>query len=47
MLRLVAVLMVSLSPGLVEAVEFRTPDPLRAFVHNEYPLGGDYFIEGN
>lgn len=47
MLRFVAVLMVSLLPSLVEAAEFRTPDPLKAFVYNEYPLGDDYFIKGN
>ena len=25
---------------------FRTTDPLRAFVHEEYPWGDDYFIHG-
>lgn len=28
------------------AAEFQTPDPLKAFVHEEYPLGSDYFIYG-
>ena len=31
----------------VHAAEFRTRDPLKAFVYGEYPLGSDYFIEGN
>jgi len=29
------------------AADFRTRDPLKAFLYGEYPLGSDYFIEGN
>lgn len=32
--------------GVAQAVEFETRDPLRAFVHAEYPLGNDYFMNG-
>ncbi|MEW5864099.1 MAG: hypothetical protein AB1773_10985 [Pseudomonadota bacterium] len=28
------------------AEQFRTPDPLKAFVHGEYVLGSDYFVRG-
>jgi hypothetical protein len=41
-----AVIVVS-SGGTVNADPFRTKDPLRAFVREEYPLGNDYFIRGN
>jgi hypothetical protein len=44
---LVAALMATLSVGAVNAETFRTKDPLRAFVREEYPLGNDYFIRGN
>lgn len=33
--------------GTAHATEFRTRDPLKAFVNGEYPLGSDYFIRGN
>jgi hypothetical protein len=29
------------------ATEFRTQDPLKAFVYGEYAVGSDYFIHGN
>ena len=29
-----------------DAAEFRTRDPLKAFIRNEYSLGTDYFIRG-
>lgn len=32
--------------GVANAAEFETLDALRAFVHAEYPLGEDYFING-
>jgi hypothetical protein len=46
--RILAVaVIVMLSVGVVDAETFRTKDPLRAFVRQEYPLGDDYFIRGN
>lgn len=45
-LRFVAGVLIVLA-GTAHAAEFRTRDPLKAFVHGEYPLGSDYFIEGN
>ncbi|HKX03590.1 MAG TPA: hypothetical protein VJX71_13925 [Methylomirabilota bacterium] len=46
--RILAVaVIVMLSVGAVDAETFRTKDPLRAFVRQEYPLGSDYFIRGN
>lgn len=33
--------------GTAHTAEFRTRDPLKAFVYGEYPLGSDYFIGGN
>lgn len=41
-----AVLVVSIA-GTAQAGEFRTGDPLKAFVYGEYPLGDDYFLNGN
>ena len=32
--------------GTVYGEEFRTHDPLKAFVYGEYSLGDDYFIKG-
>ena len=46
--RILAVaVIVMLSVGAVDAETFRTKDPLRAFVRQEYGLGDDYFIRGN
>ena len=42
--RILAVVIVILSVGAADAETFRTEDPLRAFVREEYPLGDDYFI---
>lgn len=44
---LAVVVIVMLSVGAVDAETFRTKDPLRAFVRQEYGLGDDYFIGGN
>ena len=44
---LAVVVIVMLSVGAVDAETFRTKDPLRAFVRQEYGLGDDYFIRGN
>jgi hypothetical protein len=40
-------LLVVLFIGVAHGGEFRTNDPLKAFVYGEYPLGDDYFIKGN
>jgi len=46
--RILAVTVIAmLSVGAVSAETFRTKDPLRAFVREEYPLGSDYFIRGH
>jgi hypothetical protein len=42
-----AAIVVVLSVVAVHAEPFRTKDPLRAFVREEYPLGNDYFVRGN
>jgi hypothetical protein len=36
-----------LTVGAAHGGEFRTIDPLRAFINGEYPLGDDYFINGS
>jgi hypothetical protein len=43
MLGLLAVLLTGTAAGS----EFRTNDPLKAFVRGEYPPGDDYFINGS
>lgn len=43
---MVAGLCVALALTAANAAEFLTRDPLKAFVHGEYPLGDDYFIRG-
>ncbi len=43
---LVALVTVTLASASATAVDFQTSDPLRAFVHGEYTLGSDYFING-
>jgi hypothetical protein len=43
---LAAAVIVMLSVGAVGGETFRTKDPLRAFLREEYPLGDDYFIRG-
>ena len=40
---LLAMLLTAMAAGS----EFRTNDPLKAFVRGEYPPGDDYFINGN
>lgn len=44
---LVAGMLVVVLVGAAHAAEFRTRDPVKAFVYGEYPLGSDYFIRGN
>ena len=39
-------LLVALLAGAAQGADFRTDDPLKAFVGGEYPLGDDYFIRG-
>lgn len=34
------------SAPVAAADDFRTADPLKAFVHEQYALGSDYFIKG-
>lgn len=46
-LRFVAAGLAVVLVGVAHAAEFRTRDPLKAFVYGEYPLGSDYFIRGN
>ena len=43
---LIAGSLAAVSLGVAHAAEFRTPEPLKAFVYGEYPLGSDYFING-
>lgn len=33
--------------SMARAEDFKTNDPLKAFVYEEYPRGDDYFINGN
>jgi hypothetical protein len=47
MLRVVLCIAVALLADLAQAAEFRTNDPVKAFVRGEFPLGDDYFIHGN
>ena len=44
--RLATIFALSVTSTAVPAAEFRTDDPLRAFVHGEYAPGSDYFIGG-
>jgi hypothetical protein len=46
MVRLSAAALLTSILATATAAEFQTPDPLKAFVHEEYPLGSDYFIHG-
>lgn len=46
MLRRIAGVLAVLLLGTAHAAEFRTSDPLKAFIYSEYPLGDDYFITG-
>lgn len=46
MSRMAAGLCIVLTLSAAYAAEFVTRDPLKAFVHGEYPLGDDYFIRG-
>jgi hypothetical protein len=47
MLRMTIALLAVLLAGIAYGGEFVTSDPIRAFVRSEYPLGNDYFINGN
>lgn len=40
-------LLAVLLAGAAHGGEFRTSDPVKAFVHGEYQPGDDYFIHGN
>ncbi len=44
---MLACLLAVLLASTAGSSEFRTHDPLRAFVRGEYPWGDDYFINGN
>jgi hypothetical protein len=44
--RLLTMALVLFGASAVDAAEFETPDPLRAFVGEQYALGSDYFIRG-
>ena len=46
-LRVGVCLLVMLVTGIAHSDQFRTKDPLKAFVNEEYPWGDDYFIHGN
>jgi hypothetical protein len=46
LLRVGVFLLVSIS-GIALSDQFRTNDPLKSFVNQEYALGDDYFIHGN
>ena len=47
MRRWIAVSLATGSLGAAHAAEFRTPEPLKAFVYGAYSRGSDYFIHGN
>src|SRR4029079_7135508 len=47
LLRVGVCLLTLLIAGIAESAQFRTNDPLKAFVNQEYPWGDDYFIHGN
>jgi hypothetical protein len=47
LLRVGVCLLTLLIAGIAESEQFRTNDPLKAFVNQEYPWGDDYFIHGN
>lgn len=46
MSRVAAGLLSVLLASIAHGDEFRTNDPVKAFVYGEYPLGDDYFIKG-
>lgn len=41
------VLLAALLAATAHGGGFRTGDPVKAFVHGEYPPGDDYFLKGN
>lgn len=45
--RIAGVLLCALLIHMAPAGDFKTSDPLKAFVYEEYPWGDDYFINGN
>lgn len=47
MLTRAVVILAALLAAVVHGGGFMTNDPVRAFVNGEYPLGDDYFINGN
>jgi len=47
MIKVLVGLLLVLSVGAAYSGEFRTNDPLKAFIYSEYPLGNDYFIKGS
>jgi len=47
LLRVGVGLLAMLLADVVRSDQFRTNDPVKAFVNEEYPLGDDYFIHGN
>lgn len=46
MVRVLIALLLVMLIGTVHSGEFRTTNPLKAFIYSEYPLGSDYFIKG-
>jgi len=44
---LILLLLSVFATGLSGGQTFRTSDPLKAFVHGDYPWGDDFFIHGN
>lgn len=46
MVRALIALLFVMPVGKVHSGEFRTTNPLKAFIYSEYPLGSDYFIKG-
>jgi hypothetical protein len=47
MLRVTVPLLIAMLTGIAYGAEFRTNDPLKAFIQREIEFGDDYFINGN
>ena len=47
MLTVIGIVVVTVFAGVARGGEFMADDSVRAFVHSEYPLGNNYFINGN
>jgi len=43
----VIILLAAFFVDIANGGDFTTTDPVNAFVHRKYPLGDDYFINGN